>query len=193
MVGMTERRSGVMAGPVTVLLAVAGFAVVPPDHLHIMSRAPDGGDTPVAPFAEIYTFTLRATGLALGAAAAAELKPSHSPFGIAVDREGFLIQELQIKTRGLRSPATLGPYTTYVVWMTTPELDRTEKLGALDEEGRLGAQVSGMNKFMLMVTAEPGEEGEKRSGPIVLRGVSPSGLLTALGTHELFSNMPHDP
>ena len=49
-----------------------------------------------------------------------------------------------------------------------------------------------MNKFILVVSLEASEAVTKRAGPTVLRGVSPSGLMQNMESHELFSTMPHD-
>ncbi len=49
-----------------------------------------------------------------------------------------------------------------------------------------------LNKFLLLITLEASADVEERRGPIVLRGVSPSGLMQNMESHELFNNMPHD-
>ena len=123
--------------------------------------------------------------------AAAVLHPPPSPFGMAVTADGHPVYDLDVTFKGLRPPRALGG-EVYVVWMTTPALDRIERLGTVEGPGRFRARISSMNKFILLVTVEPFADGDKRTGPIILRGVSPSGFLTAFGGHELFNNMPHD-
>jgi hypothetical protein len=141
--------------------------------------------------ADVYEFSLRPTRRASGANAVGRLNPPYTPFGIAVTPDGFLAYDLELKVDGLRPARAIGA-ATYSVWMTTPELDRFEKLGNMEESGVFRVPVTGMNKFILIITAESDETATKRAGPVMLRGVSPSGLLTAFGTHELFSTMPHE-
>ena len=145
---------------------------------------------PEARFAKIWEFRLRATSRARGAAGVGKLLPAHSPFGFALTAEGFPVYDLELDLRGLRPP--LPPSSTYVAWLTTPELDRTEKLGPVQPSGSFTFRVSTMNKFILMVTLEASADVVKRRGPIVLRGISPSGLMQSFASHELFDNMPHD-
>lgn len=139
---------------------------------------------------EIYQFRLRGTSRAPGASGLGVLMLAPSPFGIAVSPDGFLVYELELATSGLsfRKPDA----QTYVVWMTTPDLDRVQKLGILNESGKWRGPLSGMNKFLLMVSLEDAPDVEERRGPVFVRGVSPSGLLVSYDNHELFSNMPHE-
>ncbi len=145
-----------------------------------------------ARFAEVYEFRLRATSRARGAAGVGELLPAHSPFGFALTAEGFPVYDLELNLRGLLPPPPSIPSATYVAWLTTPELDRTEKLGPAEPSGSFTFRVSTMNKFILMVTLEASAVVVERRGPIVLRGISPSGLMQSFASHELFDNMPHD-
>ncbi len=142
--------------------------------------------------AEIYKFPLRATSRARSATGIGELKPAASPFGFAVTAEGFPVYDLVLSIRGLRTPKSLGSAGSYVVWLVTPDLDRTEKLGPVDPAGTFRFRVSTMNKFILVVSLETSSDVTKRSGPIMLRGISPSGLMQSFASHELFDNMPHN-
>jgi len=158
-----------------------------------LGTPPIGSEGPdIAVRADIYRFPLSATSRARGASGSGYLQLAPSPFGIAVTANGHLLYDLVLTTKRLRPPSALGAYRVYVAWVATPELDRYEKLGPVGESGELRVRISSMNKFILMITAEPSAEVAKRSGPIVLRGVSPSGLLQSFGSHELFSDMPHE-
>jgi hypothetical protein len=139
-------------------------------------------------FAEIYKFPLRATSRARGARGSGHLHLAQSPFGIALTADGHLKYDLEVTVSGLRKPSA----GVYVAWITTPELDRTEKLGSVMASGTYTYRVSTMNKFILLISLEASEEVEKRSGPTLLRGISPSGLMQNMESHELFSTMPHD-
>ncbi len=143
-------------------------------------------------FAEVYKFSLRATSRARRATGVGELKPAASPFGFAVTAQGFPVYDLELNVWGLRTPKSLGSTGSYVVWLTTPELDRTEKLGPVDPVGTFRFRVSTMNKFILVISLEESSDVTKRSGPVMLRGISPSGLLQSFASHELFDNMPHN-
>lgn len=178
-----------LALPVLVLPHVAGAGlpnasgVAAPGRFNTKHRASR---------AEIYKFPLRPTTRARGARGAGELTPAPSPFGFPVTAEGYPVYELELRLERLRPAAAAGPTAAYVVWLTTPELDRTEKLGAVEGAGAFRFRISTMNKFILMVTLEASPEVSTRSGPIVLRGISPSGLMQSFASHELFNNMPHD-
>ena len=139
-------------------------------------------------FADIYKFPLRATSRARGARGSGHLHLAQSPFGIALTADGHLKYDLEVTVSGLRETSA----GVYVAWITTPELDRIEKLGVVSASGTYAYQVSTMNKFILLISLEASEEVEKRSGPTVLRGISPSGLMQNMESHELFSTMPHD-
>ena len=142
--------------------------------------------------AEVYKFSLRATSRARQATGVGELKPAASPFGFAVTAQGFPVYDLELRLQGLRTPESLGSTGSYVVWLVTPELDRTEKLGSVDPAGTFQFRVSTMNKFILVVSLEASSDVTKRSGPVMLRGISPSGLMQSFASHELFDNMPHN-
>lgn len=141
--------------------------------------------------AKVYEFPLRATNKARGASGTGYLRVAPSPFDVAVTSTGKLIYDLEISISGLLPASSLGTYKTYIAWITTPKLDRTEKLGVVSASGKLKATVFSMNKFILIISAESSADSKERSGPIVLRGISPSGLLETFQSHELFNNMPH--
>jgi hypothetical protein len=143
------------------------------------------------PPCEIYCFELSPTAMAPGASGEGRLRLAWSPFGIAVSESGFLVYELELTIGNLPPPGRLGSYTTYVAWIASPELDRVERLGAVAPSGALRARIQSWNKFLVLVTPERHTEPERRAGPVVLQGRSPSGLMASFQSHELFNNMPH--
>jgi hypothetical protein len=168
-------------------LAVLAAALVSADPPEVARATVDA----VGDRAEIYEFPLRGTSRARGVDGNGRLELAWSPFGVAVTEQGHLVYDLKVQLSGLRAPSMFGA-GAYVAWIATPDLARLEKLGSLDVDGLLEARVSTMNKFIFLVTAEASADVSERSGPIVARGVSPSGLLQSFGQHELFNNMPHD-
>ena len=141
-------------------------------------------------FAEIYKFPLRATSRARGARGTGHLRLAQSPFGIPLTADGHVVYDLDMTVSGLRAQIPSG--ARYIAWITTPELDRIEKLGPVDAAGTHTFRVATMNKFIFLVSLEVSADVDKRSGPTMLRGVSPSGLMQNMESHELFSTMPHE-
>ena len=151
----------------------------------------DGTRVSTDPPCEIYCFDLRPTPRAPAASGEGRLRLAWSPFGVAVSETGFLIYDLELTIGNLPPAERLGPYTTYVAWIASPQLDRFERLGAVEASGMLRARIHNWNKFLVLVTPESHAEAERRSGPVVLQGRSPSGLMASFQSHELFNNMPH--
>ncbi|MGH9259976.1 MAG: multicopper oxidase family protein, partial [Acidimicrobiales bacterium] len=115
-----------------------------------------------------------------GASGAVDLGWARSPFATAVTRDGVLVYDLTVTLAGLPAPATLGPYAAYVAWVTTPNLEPMERLGAVTN-GRTALGPVAFNKFLVLVSAEASPDVAVRRGPLVLRGGSPSLLM-----------LPHD-
>ncbi len=146
--------------------------------------------TPAARFCAIgpdyYQIPLVSTRRVPGSARArgfAEVFYDDSPFGLAIAPDGSYIQRLELTVEGLK-PARGG---AYVVWASTTSLDQVIQLGILDGKHRLGGRVS-WNKFLVVISLEPNAEllGPRWSGPIVLRGISRSGLMHTLAGHGPF-------
>jgi hypothetical protein len=132
-----------------------------------------------------YDIPLRAGRIAPTAQGHARLVFAASPFGIAVTADGRASYDVQLTLSGLPAPASLGKYSAYVVWAVTPDLDHWYRLGnATNGTSTVGR--AEINKFLLVITAEASESPERPSGPIVLRGYSPSIWLQSFITHPLF-------
>ena len=108
-----------------------------------------------------------------------------SPFGIAVTADGRSSYDVQFSLTGLPDPSTLGPYTAYVAWAATTNLDKWHRLGPVGNGTSTVGQVE-LNKFMLVITAEKDSAATEHKGPTALHGISPSGWLQSLVTHPLF-------
>jgi FtsP/CotA-like multicopper oxidase with cupredoxin domain len=120
---------------------------------------------------------------------AAVLSPARSPFGISVAADGTAIYAVSIEVEGL---PPLPPGSRDVAWAAPPSLAPVRRLGDLVAGAPLRATVA-LDKFLIVVTREAGraEAGEAPlaggdgvgwTGPVLLRGTSPS---MRLQPHEL--------
>ncbi len=109
-----------------------------------------------------------------------------SPFGIALSPDGRYVYDLALATERLPTPKA----GVYVVWVATPSLDQIRRLGVLDA-GRLKGRVD-WNKFLVVVTLEPSADalGAIWQGPIIMRGLSRSGLMHTMAGHGPFQQEP---
>ena len=121
-----------------------------------------------------------------GAAGHVELTPPSSPFGVPVTVDGHHRFDLTFHVDGLPDPASLGAYSGYVAWATTPRLRPVVNLGPV-ANGRTTVGPIDLDKFMLLVTAEADADAPAWNGRIVLRGTSagmrmePEDLLAVTG------------
>ena len=95
------------------------------------------------------------------------------PFTVDVTASGVLRFSPVITLEGLPAPAALGPYSTYVVWLATPVMDPITRLGEV-RNGRVQLPPIALDKFIILVTAEPSAAVTSPTGRFVLRGASPS-------------------
>jgi hypothetical protein len=164
-----------------ILAAVAAIGWPPADHL----AGDTGGVTmPVcAPIAGPDPFVVRLvpTANANGASGTVDMRFADSPFGVAVTPDGHHAYAADIRTRGLRPAGS-----ALVVWAATPSLDQVTRMGALADDGSLSGTIA-YNKFLVFVTAEASADVDRWSGPILLRGASPSARMHTMAGHGPFS------
>jgi hypothetical protein len=136
---------------------------------------------------DLYLIPLQGTGPGSRLSGTATLSPARSPFGLATTKDGHFIFDIAV-TVPVLPPASAfkDGATTYVAWVTTAQLDRIERLGALVPGTPTKGRVA-MSKFMVVVTAEPNVSGSRWTGPIVLRGNSASSYLTNFSGHTMFN------
>jgi hypothetical protein len=115
----------------------------------------------------------------------ARLVFADSPFGVAVTADGHHRYDIDITARELPEPATLGAFRAFVAWEVSPNLTEWHRLGAV-RNGTVHVGAAEMNKFLVVITAEPDSAVAQHSGPTVLHGTSPSGWLQTFLTHPLF-------
>jgi len=122
------------------------------------------------------------TGAATGTA---RVTFAPSPFGVAVGTGGAYAQSLDIRVQGLRPRAS----DTFVVWAATSDLEQVTRLGELDAaaQGQLHGRVE-WNKFLVIITAEAPSAvpADRWQGPIVMRGMSRSGMMHTMAGHGPF-------
>ena len=132
-----------------------------------------------------FDIALFPTAAAPAARGSARLVYAHSPFGVAVTRDGRASYDIQITASHLPDPGSLGRFTAYVAWETSTDLSEWHRLGAV-RNGTTTVGRAEMNKFLLVVSAEADSGVAVRAGPTVLHGTSPSGWLQSFLTHPMF-------
>lgn len=135
---------------------------------------------------EYYEFPLVTTGRVPGTGRArgvGQVVFSPSPYGVALASDGSYRYDFAVRFERLK-PARNG---SYVVWTTTPELDRVVLAGELSDTRGFQGQVE-WNKFLVVVTLEAAfdPDAEMWSGPIVMRGMSRSGMMHTMAGHGPF-------
>ena len=138
------------------------------------------------PASDLFCIDLFSTARAGDATGVVALTRPWSPFGVTVTAQGRHRHKLTAWIAGLPDPATLGPYTTYVAWATPLVLDPVVRLGEVGN-GRNELGEVAFNKYLVLVTAEASAEAAERTGPLVLRGRSPSSRMEA---HDLMALAP---
>jgi hypothetical protein len=123
--------------------------------------------------ADLYCIELLPASEILSGSGTAYLLPPSSPFGVAVTSAGEHIYNVQFELRDLPDPQTLGPYSSYVAWATTPQLDPVVKLGEVHNGSTRLGRVA-FDRTLILVTAEKSSAVAERSGRLVLRGTSAS-------------------
>jgi hypothetical protein len=131
-----------------------------------------------------YLVRLVPTAHANGSGGQVTLRFAMSPFGVSVTPDGNHLYEARLTATGLPRDGR-----ALVVWAATPELDQVQRLGTIDAQGHLNARIA-FNKFLVFVTAEASAEVERWSGPILLRGISPSGRMHTMAGHGPFQGEP---
>lgn len=136
-----------------------------------------------------YDIALFNTQKAPSAQGTARMVFAQSPFGVAVTADGRASYDIEIQASGLPEPSSLGTYTAYVAWAASTDLAEWHRLGAV-KNGTSTVGRAELNKFLLVITAEPSEAPTAHSGPTVLHGTSPSGWLQSFLSHPLFRGIP---
>ena len=132
-----------------------------------------GDDGAAEPNTDLYRIELFHTPDFPDAFGHAVLGRTPSPFGTRVSADGRHEFDVTLNISGLPDPSTIGAYSTYVAWATTPLMRPILNLGVVGN-GRTRVGHIGFNKFLILVTAEATAGGDSWQGRIVLRGISAS-------------------
>lgn len=109
----------------------------------------------------------------LDASGTVEMVRAPSPFGVAVTRDGTHVYDLVVRAEGLPDASSLGGASRYVAWATTPSLSPMLNLGEVGGATVARGRVA-LDKFIVIISAEPSLDVRERTGRMVLRGTSPS-------------------
>lgn len=161
---------------VPTLLAV--FALASPTP--VWDSGP-GSCTPEGPpyYALELVTTRNIPGTGIARAIADVSLPDASPFSVALTNDGSYAYAVSVSLERMKAP----PQGRLVAWVTTREIDRVERIGALDDSFRAFGSVS-WNKFIVLITLESSDDSDQEmwAGPVVFRGMSRSGMMhTMLG------------
>jgi len=121
---------------------------------------------------------------AMTASGTAHLTFVESPFGIAVSPEGHYRYDVELAVENLQPV----PDHEYVAWLATPDLKQTVRLGPITESVQGQTE---WNKFLVFVTLEAAAtELSRWQGPVVMRGLSRSGLMHTMAGHGPYEQEP---
>src|SRR5687767_9956034 len=102
-----------------------------------------------------------------------ELEAPSTPFGVSVTAEGVPRHTPVVTLSDLPPASSLGAYSAYVAWAASIAFGDEVRLGEVrNGTTRLGELA--MLQFRVLITAEASATPARRSGPLVMRGTSPS-------------------
>jgi len=165
--------------------AVASFPVLSGESVEVPLDRPRAcvarDDTP-----EYYKFPMVSTGRVAGtgnATGTTEVRFPHTPFGVALTTDGSYRYDFTVRFERLRLPRS----GSFAVWVTTTTLDEVALVGELTDPASFSGTVE-WNKFLVVVTHEPAFDPAATAwtGPIVIRGMSRSGMMHTMAGHGPF-------
>lgn len=170
-------------------LQALGASVLAAAVLGAVPRSPDPADfctgrRPNAPSRDLYCIDLVPVPDFPDVSGSVTLGRAPSPFGVAVTVEGVPRFRLTLDLQGLPSPQDMGPYQSYVAWVTTPTFDTMIRLGPVKNGGNVMGEVA-LNKFLVLVSAEIADTVSERRGRLVVRGGSPGTIMQPHGVNRL--------
>ncbi len=142
--------------------------------LAIGTAAAQAPSVPAAGAPGLYRIALYPTPDLAPAGGVGFLRWDPSPFGVSVTRDGSHRVRLDLEIEGLPDPGALGDFRNWVAWVTTPIMDPVVRLGEVGNGRFRDLGPVTFDKFVILVSAEAVPDPETRTGPLGLRGASPS-------------------
>lgn len=172
--GATLRCGMRLAPIIAAALAAGAFAPNP-------APAARAGAVCAAPAADPRIRPLEPTNPNIGAQGHIAVSYDRSPFGATVTADGHSVRRVRVVVERLRRRVD----RHYVVWATTPSLDRVRRLGVLGDAAVATGRVT-WNQFMIVVTEERSPDADRWAGPVLLTAVSPSAGMHTMRGHGIF-------
>lgn len=103
-----------------------------------------------------------------------------SPFGVSITENGSYEYQLDISLNRINIKGG----GNLVAWVTTRDLSEIERIGVLNENQNIQGIVD-WNKYLVVITLEQDapESAPRWRGPIVMRGMSRSGMMHTMVGH----------
>jgi FtsP/CotA-like multicopper oxidase with cupredoxin domain len=127
----------------------------------------------LGPSKDLYCMELVAAPGITGVSGRVELAHIAGPFTISVTADGRLRLQPILFAAGLPAPRSLGPYRAFVAWAAPLSMSPLIRLGEV-HNGATRLPALDLEKFVILITAEPSPRVAHPSDRMVLRGQSPS-------------------
>ncbi|HEY9015810.1 MAG TPA: multicopper oxidase family protein, partial [Gemmatimonadales bacterium] len=137
-----------------------------------LAQRPCDDPTPDGPSKDLYCIELVPAPGIRNARGRVELAQPAGPFTVSLTRDGRPRYQLILSAEGLPAPGSLGA-RVLVAWVTSPSMESVQRMGVV-RNGRTTLGTVELEKFVVLITAEPGAGVAEPGKRIVLRGQSPA-------------------
>jgi suppressor of ftsI len=134
------------------------------------------------PSRDFYCIDLTATERGGAASGVVALEYIPGPFTVPITVDGHYRYAPRITLHGLPRLAPAG--TSYVAWAASPTLDVIERLGPVTNGVNRAGEIA-LDRFLVLISAEPGPVSTQPHGAILLRGESPSNRMRPPDLYQL--------
>jgi len=133
------------------------------------------------PSRDLYCIDLTATERGGTASGVVALEYIPGPFTVPVTVDGHYRYAPRTTLRGLpRAPAG----ASYVAWAASPTMDVIQRLGPVTNGVNRAGEIT-LDRFLVLITAEPNSVSAAPRGPVLLRGESPSNRMRPPDLYQL--------
>ncbi|MEO8636408.1 MAG: multicopper oxidase family protein [Gemmatimonadales bacterium] len=173
--------------PAVVALTLAAFHLsptraVPPLECPRLSAS--GGST------DLYCIHLiPAPGFA--SAGSVELSWTGGPFTVDVTADGTQQWQLRFSLQGLPDTLLRGRRSGFVAWAASPSMARIVRLGVV-HAGEMDVGTVALDRFLILISAEPDTSVREWQGRMVLRGESAGNRLRPADSYQFFLGVAGD-